>query len=265
MSTAIADSGSKALQRPTRVVLSDLHLGDDAPELVADFETLLAGFEDIDECWLLGDVFDSYIGDDDDTATLSRVVAALRALAARGTSLHFLAGNRDFAVGGGFAERASLRLGAEVERVDGALLCHGDQLCTDDVAYQALRRKVRDPAWLGQALAQPLAVRRAFAEQLRQQSREHTRAQPMAIMDVNPDAVAALFTAQPDAHWLIHGHTHRPGIHELGDGRHRIVLGDWRPGEPSSLLWTAEGLTLTAHGREWRLAGASPDAGLRQA
>jgi UDP-2,3-diacylglucosamine hydrolase len=247
-----ADSGGRSRPVPTRVFLSDLHLGDDAPELVADFEALLAGFTDIDECWLLGDVFDSYIGDDDDTATLTRVVAALHRLAAPGTRVHFIAGNRDFAVGAGFAERAGLCLGAEVERIGDALLCHGDHLCTGDVAYQALRRKVRDPAWLAQALAQPLAVRRAFAEQLRQQSREHTRAQPMAIMDVHADAVAALFAAHPDARLLIHGHTHRPGIHELGDGCRRIVLGDWRPGEPSWLRWDATGLTLTAHGQVWR-------------
>lgn len=247
-----ADTGAAPAR--TRVFLSDLHLGDDAPGLVADFETLLGSFEDVDECWLLGDVFDSYIGDDDDSATLTRVLAALQELAARGTRLHFIAGNRDFAVGAGFAERAGLELGAEVEVVERALLCHGDHLCTDDRAYQALRQKVRDPAWLAQALAQPLAVRRAFAEQLRQQSREHTRAQPMAIMDVNADAVAALFDAHPAARLLIHGHTHRPGIHALGDDRHRIVLGDWRPGEPSWLRWDATGLTLAAHGQRWRWA-----------
>lgn len=252
-SPASADAGGVSRPLPTRVFLSDLHLGDDAPELVADFEALLAGFEGVDECWLLGDVFDSYIGDDDDSATLRRVVTALRGLAARGTRLHFIAGNRDFAVGAGFADRAGLRLGAEVEQVDGALLCHGDHLCTDDEAYQALRRKVRDPAWLAQALAQPLAVRRAFAEQLRQQSREHTRAQPMAIMDVNADAVSGLWAAHPDASLLIHGHTHRPGFHDLGQGRHRIVLGDWRPGEPSWLRWDATGLTLSAHGQRWQL------------
>lgn len=251
--SATADAGGESRPLPTRVFLSDLHLGDDAPELVADFEVLFAGLEGVDDCWLLGDIFDSYIGDDDDSATLGRVVSALRGLAARGTRLHFIAGNRDFAVGAGFAERAGLRLGAEVERVDGALLCHGDQLCTDDVAYQALRRKVRDPAWLAQALAQPLAIRRAFAEQLRQQSREHTRAQPMAIMDVNTDAVSGLWTAHPEARLLIHGHTHRPGIHDLGQGRHRVVLGDWRPGEPSWLRWDATGLTLTAHGQRWQL------------
>lgn len=256
MSSPSPDAAASGANRPVprRVFLSDLHLGDDAPELVADFEALLAGFTDLDECWLLGDVFDSYIGDDDDTATITRVVDALRRLAARGTRLHFIAGNRDFALGAGFAERVGLTLGAEVESVDGAIFCHGDHLCTDDVAYQALRRKVRDPAWLAQALAQPLVVRRAFAEQLRQQSREHTRAQPMAIMDVNADAVSALFAVHPAARLLIHGHTHRPGINDLGDGRHRIVLGDWRPGEPSWLRWDASGLSLTAHGEAWRLA-----------
>ncbi|MCU0754363.1 MAG: UDP-2,3-diacylglucosamine diphosphatase [Xanthomonadales bacterium] len=245
-----ADSGAPF---PTRVFLSDLHLGDDAPGLIADFEALLAGFTDVDECWLLGDVFDSYIGDDDDSATLTRVVVTLRALVGRGTQLRFIAGNRDFAVGAGFAERVGLTLCAEIESLaEQALLCHGDHLCTDDVAYQALRRKVRDPAWLAQALSQPLAVRRAFAEQLRQQSREHTRVQPMAIMDVNADAVVAAFAAHPGAHLLIHGHTHRPGIHELGDARQRVVLGDWRAGEPSWLRWDATGLTLHAHGQVWR-------------
>lgn len=221
-----------------RAFISDLHLGDDDPALTTTFcQFCEQTAQGLDELWILGDLFDAYLGDDDDSATLSTVAGQLQALSKRGTTVQFIAGNRDFVLGAAFAARASMRIcPAYTPLPDSATtLTHGDELCTDDVAYQQMRQRLRDPAWIAQALALPLATRRQMAHAARAQSREHTRAAPMQIMDVNADAV----TAQMAAHHsqiLIHGHTHRPAIHPLSERRYRIVLGDWAAGRPSYLL-----------------------------
>jgi UDP-2,3-diacylglucosamine hydrolase len=180
--------------------------------------------------YLLGDVFEAYIGDDDDAPLVRAVAAALRRLADAGVELAFMHGNRDFLVGSGFADRCGARLLGDVEVIEFAgrrtALLHGDTLCTDDVQYQAVRQQLRDPAWQAHFLAQPLAARRAFAAQARAESAAHTATAAAEIMDVNADAVAAVL-AGTGADWIVHGHTHRPAVHDLGGGRRRIVLGDW--------------------------------------
>jgi UDP-2,3-diacylglucosamine hydrolase len=180
--------------------------------------------------YLLGDVFEAYIGDDDDATLLGAVATGLRQLADAGVELAFMHGNRDFLVGGGFAHRCGARLLGDVELIELAgrrtALLHGDTLCSDDVAYQTVRRQLRDPAWQAHFLAQPLAARRAFAAQARAESAAHTATAAAEIMDVNADAVAAVL-ARTGADWIVHGHTHRPAVHDLGRGRRRIVLGDW--------------------------------------
>jgi UDP-2,3-diacylglucosamine hydrolase len=218
----------------TAVFISDLHLDPERPEATAAFGRFLAGLpEGTGTLYILGDLFESWVGDDDD-AELPRLVAdQLRTLAGRGIEVAFMAGNRDFALGPDYAARAGMRLLADPTAIDlpggGAVLMHGDTLCTDDRAYQAFRAQVRDPAWLAHMLAQPLAVRRAFAAQARAGSREHTASSAETIMDVNAGAVDAAFR-QHDANLIIHGHTHRPAVHRSEvDGRPctRIVLGDW--------------------------------------
>jgi UDP-2,3-diacylglucosamine hydrolase len=186
--------------------------------------------------YLLGDVFEAYIGDDDDAPLVAAVASGLRELADAGVELAFMHGNRDFLVGREFAARCGARLLGEVEVIDlagrRAALLHGDTLCTDDVQYQSVRRQLRGPAWQAQFVAQPLAARRAFAAQARAESAAHTSMAAAEIMDVNAAAVAGLL-AQTGADWIIHGHTHRPAIHDLGGRRQRIVLGDW----PRAASW----------------------------
>jgi UDP-2,3-diacylglucosamine hydrolase len=190
---------------------------------------------DASELILLGDVFEAYLGDDDDDPLIGAVSLGLRRLVDAGVVVSFTRGNRDFLVSGGFAERCGARLLSEVEiRVHAGrrlALLHGDTLCTDDHAYQRARLQLRDAAWQAQFLAQPLAARRAFARQARAQSRAHTALAPELIMDVNAATVAAVHE-HTDAQWIVHGHTHRPGIHRDGV-RTRIVLGDW----PRAASW----------------------------
>lgn len=198
--------------------------------------------------YLLGDLFEAYLGDDDDDPLVAAVAAHLRALSDCAIDVFFAHGNRDFLLGRGFAERAGLRLLASQEMVKlgthRAVLMHGDTLCTDDLDYQNTRRQLRDPDWQRRFLAQPLADRRAFAIRARAQSAAHTAMAAAEIMDVNAGAVATLL-ADTGADWLIHGHTHRPAIHDLDQGTRRIVLGDW-PRAASWLRW-APGETAELH------------------
>lgn len=216
------------------VFIADLHLQAERPDITEAFEQFLSGLAgSCRALYILGDLFDAWVGDDDDAPLPARVADRLKRLADSGTAVAFMAGNRDFALGADYAQRAGFRLLDDPDVIDlygrRALLMHGDTLCTDDTAYQAFRAQVRHPAWLAQMLAQPLAVRRAFAAQARAQSSAHTAMTAETIMDVNADAVADIFRQQ-DVALLIHGHTHRPARHEtLVDGttRTRIVLGDW--------------------------------------
>lgn len=220
--------------------VSDLHLAEEHPETTAAFLAFLAGpARGAPALYILGDLFEYWAGDDDGDAALNRRVAeALRSLSASGSAIHFIAGNRDFLLGEAYAARAGMALLADpyplrLGSVD-VLLSHGDALCTDDLAYQAYRRQVRDPAWQAAFLARPLAERKAFIDSLRSRSEQAKREKEMAIMDVNRSAVEALLRehAYPT---LIHGHTHRPARHEhLVDGRRceRWVLADWHGTAP---------------------------------
>lgn len=216
---------------------SDLHLTAVGSSAFDQFSELCGRVAaDGGALYLLGDVFEAYIGDDDDAPLVGAVAVALRRLADAGVELAFMHGNRDFLVGRDFAGRCGARLLGDVEIIQlasrrGALL-HGDALCTDDVQYQAVRRQLRDPAWQSAFLARPLEARRAFAQQARAESAAHTAMAAAEIMDVNAAAVSGLLT-QTGADWIIHGHTHRPAVHDLGAGRRRIVLGDW----PRTASW----------------------------
>lgn len=219
----------------TTLFIADLHLDDARPQITELFERYLAGDEvrRADAVYILGDLVEAWIGDDDDAELPRRIAQATRALSDSGVPVYFMVGNRDFLLGEDFARRAGLTLldDGTVHDVYGrpTLLMHGDVLCTDDIAYQAVRKQVRTPEWKANILAMPLAARRAFAAKAREDSRAHTGSTMETIMDVNAVAVAeAMRTAGVDR--LIHGHTHRPAIHPLDlDGKQaeRIVLGDW--------------------------------------
>ncbi|MDB5798474.1 MAG: UDP-2,3-diacylglucosamine hydrolase [Paucimonas sp.] len=212
--------------------VSDLHLDAALPRTTARFLRFVADTAPRAQAlYLLGDIFEYWAGDDDrDSPFNTQIVAALRTLREQGTHTFWIAGNRDFLAGKAFADAAGLVLLDDPTVLELAghriVLTHGDALCTDDHAYIAFRQQVRQPGWQAQFLAQPLAQRKQVIEGLRQQSRAAQRDKAPEIMDVNADAVRALFD-QSGAAIMIHGHTHRPALHVLADGRKRYVLTDW--------------------------------------
>ncbi len=215
--------------------IADLHLDPARPQITELFERYLASDEvrQADALYILGDLVEAWIGDDDDAELPQRIAAAIRAVRDAGVPVYFIVGNRDFLLGKAFADRAGMTLldDGTVHDIQGhpTLLMHGDVLCTDDVAYQAVRQQVRNPEWQAQILAMPLPARRAFAAKARENSKAHTGSTMESIMDVNADAVADAMR-KAGVTRLIHGHTHRPAVHAFeleGKTAERIVLGDW--------------------------------------
>ena len=214
--------------------ISDVHLQADAPRTAQAFLEFLGRSRDVPQLYLLGDLFEYWAGDDDLNAPFNAgVVAALRALHDAGVAIFWIAGNRDFLVGERFARAAGVSLLADpsIITVGGRriVIAHGDLQCTDDVDYQAFRAKVRSPQWQQDFLAQPLAQRLALIGRMREGSRLAQHAKTAAIMDVNAQAIEALFL-QSGTDLMIHGHTHRPAqhVHVVDGVRHeRHVLPDW--------------------------------------
>lgn len=232
--------------------VSDLHLDASRPAITALFLELLAGeARGAEALYILGDLFEAWVGDDDPGEPGASVCAALRALVDSGVPVFLMRGNRDFLYGQGIAERCGARLLPDPCLVSLAgrptLLMHGDLLCSDDLAYQAFRRQVRDPAWQAKFLSQPLAARQAFAAQARAASKQHQSGVSEAITDVNAATVEATMAAY-GVDRLIHGHTHRPAIHSFTVNGHpatRVVLGDWYD-QGSVLRLSEDGLALSA-------------------
>jgi UDP-2,3-diacylglucosamine hydrolase len=217
------------------LLISDLHLSAARPGTTAAFIALLAGpARDAASLYILGDLFDYWIGDEDvDDPAVRPVVDALAALTGSGTTVSFMHGNRDFLVGVRFAAATGVRLLPDplLLELDGiaTLLMHGDTLCIEDSGYNRFRAAVRDPAWQRAFLARPLAERRAEAERLRAISEQEKKSKPAEIMDVTPSEVLRVLRAHGYPR-LVHGHTHRPGVHvHAVDGRAcaRWVLPDW--------------------------------------
>lgn len=214
--------------------ISDLHLDPSRPAITELFFRLLdTRAHNAEALYILGDMFEMWLGDDDPSPASAAVMEALRAVTAGGTPVFVMHGNRDFLIGQGFTARTGCTLLPDAAVVDlygeRTLLMHGDTLCTDDSAYQALRSKVRDPRWQQQMLALPFEERVRLGRQLRDASREETQAKTAEIMDVNQGAVEQALR-QHQVRLLIHGHTHRPATHEFeldGHAVRRIVLGDW--------------------------------------
>jgi UDP-2,3-diacylglucosamine hydrolase len=214
--------------------VSDLHLDGAAPAAIEQFIGLLRGeARQAGALYILGDLFESWIGDDDPDPDRDRVCAALRELTESGVPCFVMVGNRDFLLGEGFERRSGCRLLPDpcIAELDGerVLLTHGDLLCTDDHAYQELRTTVRSSSWQQRVLALPLATRALLAGAARAGSRSHVQRVAPQIMDVNPEAVTKL-VRDSGVRWLIHGHTHRPAMHRFTvDGREvvRAVLDAW--------------------------------------
>ena len=230
--------------------ISDLHLHAAEPEAIARFTTLLAtDARRVRELYILGDLFEAWIGDDDDDPLLTPLVAALHELTSSGVACAVMHGNRDFLLGEGFCAATGCRLLGDYERIElfgeAVLLTHGDLLCTDDTRYLQLRAELRDPKWQRDFLAKPLDERRRIASDLRTLSATEIAAKTSDIMDVNQAAVERTMR-DFDVRVLLHGHTHRPGVHRFDlDGRPatRLVLGAWYE-QASIVRWDAGGFAL---------------------
>jgi len=214
--------------------VSDLHLDATAPEGIAQFIAFLDGeARTAAALYILGDLFETWVGDDDPETARGSVCAALRRYTASGVPCFVLRGNRDFLLGAGFEMRTGCKLLPDPVLLEHGPLrvfvTHGDPLCTADHSYQEFRSMVRNPDWQARYLRLPLETRRALAEAARRGSQAHTERQEEQIMDVHPDAVLEAFRVSGTT-LMIHGHTHRPAVHTLqtdaGPAK-RIVLGDW--------------------------------------
>lgn len=234
----------------TALFISDLHLTAGDAETTRRFVEFMEGpARAARDLYILGDLFEAWIGDDDDDPRLEPIVAALRKLTHSGVTCALMHGNRDFLLGRSFCEATGARLLGDYERVslggERVLLTHGDLLCTDDTRYMTLRAELRSKQWQRDFLARPLAERRQIASDLRQLSATEIAGKDEYIMDVNQTAVEHTMRDH-GVTLLVHGHTHRPAVHRFElDGRPaaRIVLGAWYH-DPSIVRWTDAGFAL---------------------
>lgn len=233
--------------------ISDLHLDRERPEAIELFLDFVAReARSAEALYILGDLFEAWVGDDEDERELARARAAIAELGTHGVACFVMHGNRDFLIGPRFAEETGCTLLGDYETIDvcgtRVLLTHGDLLCTDDTAYRDLRATVRAADWQAAFLARPLAERRTIAADMRAKSRTEIAAKAEDIMDVNQQAVVETMRRFGVRH-LLHGHTHRPAVHDFdldGQPAQRIVLGDWHD-EGSYVRWTPEGFTLSSY------------------
>jgi UDP-2,3-diacylglucosamine hydrolase len=227
--------------------ISDLHLSAARPEIAHRFLSFLDGrAQGAGRFYILGDLFDAYIGDDDNSSPNREVKSALRRLVNSGTTVYFQHGNRDFLLGEGFCRETGVGLLGDYAVIDlygePALITHGDLLCTDDILYQDARIRVRTEEWKRNALSKPLFVRQWYARWYRFKSGLDKGKKTKEIMDANPQAVIESLLGH-DVSILIHGHTHRPAVHELNiDGKpaRRFVLAEWRE-SGQVLCWRGKG------------------------
>lgn len=230
--------------------ISDLHIDAQRPQITRQFlDFLKEEASRADALYILGDLFESWVGDDAADDGQQTAIEAIRSLTSGGVPCFVMHGNRDFLLGAKFCSLSGAHLLPDPLIVtlygEPVLVMHGDALCTDDRPYQRLRATVRDADWQRRFLALSVAQRRALAGAAREGSRTHTSAIEYAIADVNPASVA-LALAAAGTSTLLHGHTHRPGIYPMAiDGRPctRIVLGDWYT-QGSVLRWEASGPEL---------------------
>ncbi|MBU2713394.1 UDP-2,3-diacylglucosamine diphosphatase [Zooshikella harenae] len=214
--------------------ISDLHLQVKRPDLTSAFtQFLIEQAPQATSLYILGDLFDTWLGDDAMDSLQQEITSQIKQLADNGTAVYFMHGNRDFMIGEHFAALAGLQLLNDPCIItlgdQPVLLSHGDQLCTADKDYMAFRQYIRNPATIQKLLSLSVAERIAMAENIRAQSQAANQAKTDEIMDVTLAEVEKLM-AEHDVQWFIHGHTHRPAIHALTINQRpaqRIVLGDW--------------------------------------
>ncbi|WP_051202170.1 UDP-2,3-diacylglucosamine diphosphatase [Ferrimonas senticii] len=238
-----AQSGSLSAS-PRTLFIGDLHLSEQRPDIFQAFQRFIGSqLNGADALYIIGDLFEAWIGDDD-RSDFNEQVAALLKQASQQLPIYFCNGNRDFLISKKFCQRAGLTLLPEIAVIDlyGTKACvlHGDLLCTDDLAYQKFRR--RWPFYRVLQKFLPLSKRRQMAIDARAKSQARNSQLDQAIMDVTPQAVTALLQ-KTGSDWLIHGHTHRPALHQLEHGQQRLVVGDWYS-QDSVLIVTPSGVSL---------------------
>mgnify|MGYP001208570986 CR=1 FL=1 len=218
----------------TTVFLSDIHVSDDHPEISEHLkEFLLEEASKTNIIYILGDLFEYWLGDDDPNPSFNEIKNLLKRLSDKNISIFFIHGNRDFLIGESFAEVTGCQILHDPHVIDlfgkKVLISHGDIFCTDDKEYQLFRNQTRDPAWKESILSKSLCFREEFAKQARLESSKHTSSKKNEIMDVNKDEILKMYEKY-NVDIIIHGHTHRPAIHDIfynGRSYQRIVLGDW--------------------------------------
>ncbi|NOY62469.1 MAG: UDP-2,3-diacylglucosamine diphosphatase [Gammaproteobacteria bacterium] len=235
---------------PPTLFIADLHLSAQRPQISQLFINFLHGAaRQAEALYILGDLFEYWIGDDAPPAEHEHVLKKLRETAESGTAIYIMHGNRDFLLGDAFASATATQIIQDPTLIDlygtPTLLMHGDTLCSDDTDYQKVRSTVRNPQWQQQFLSHTPAQRAALAAGYRDDSRKKTQSTENEIMDANPQAVVEAMQRH-NATRLIHGHTHRPAIHDLqlkNGTAQRIVLGDWYK-KGSVLICDAQGARL---------------------
>ena len=230
--------------------ISDLHLSPDQPELIRLATDFIKNQTEVDAFYILGDIFNTWLGDDLIPEEFEPFIQALQDQQQHGSKIFLMVGNRDFMLGNDFARLVGGTLLADPVEANlyghPILLMHGDSLCTDDVGYQRYRNVVRK-RWLQKLfLAMPLSIRQRISDKIKAKSKQKKQYKQAQIMDVNPAAVRQEMKKHK-VNLLLHGHTHRPAIHQLESMQtipsYRIVLGDWQP-EPSYLEITPEAIRL---------------------
>lgn len=219
---------------PVTYFIADLHLAQNRPDITACFLRFLKNEAvKAQTLYILGDLFEAWIGDDDDSAYLTTIAKALKTLSSFGTNIYYIHGNRDFLLGARFAQKSAMTILPEIDLIDlygqSVVIMHGDTLCTRDIAYQKFRKKSRSWWWQTAIKSLPLFVRKRMASNYRKRSAAATAMKSQDIMDVTEKEVVSCLENHK-SNLLIHGHTHRPAIHQLhanGKAAQRIVLGDW--------------------------------------
>jgi UDP-2,3-diacylglucosamine hydrolase len=235
----------------TTLFISDLHLEADRPDIADQFLRFLeTDALNSDALYILGDLFESWVGDDDPNEHYAWIKQGLRKLTRKNVPVYFMHGNRDFMIGRNFEKETGITILGDphITKIHGeeVLLSHGDAYCIDDVEYQAVRKMTRDPQWQAMMLSKSLEERLAFAAKARTASLAHGGNIDQQIADVNMAAIDNALR-EADVRLMLHGHTHRPAVHEIeinGQPARRIVLGDWYE-HGSVVCWDEEGPVLS--------------------
>jgi len=235
------------------IFISDLHISIEKTEITRRFISFLQNqATKASAVYILGDFFDTWVGDDDNTPPNKKIKQQLKQLTDSGTQVYLQQGNRDFLLGQQFCNESGITLLDEYTVIDlfgvKTLLTHGDLLCTDDIPYQEFRKKSRTTDWKQNVLTKPLLLRLLVARWYRFRSFFHKRKKTQDIMDVNQQTITQVMQ-QHDCLRLIHGHTHRPALHDFeinNKPAQRFVLAEWKKDSAELLRWTAEGFKREA-------------------